>query len=57
MVVSAEAGASSVGSDDLHGEGGAGGEDGEGGLGFAGVHGEAVAALDGDDAVYEPATR
>ena len=44
------------GGDDLHGEGGAGGEDGEGGLGFAGVHGEAVAALDGDDAVDEPAT-
>ena len=40
----------------MHGEGGAGGEDGEGGLGFAGVHGEAVAAFDGDDAVDEPAT-
>ena len=40
----------------MHGDGGAGGEDGEGGLGFAGVHGEAVAALDGDDAVDEPAT-
>ena len=44
------------GGSDLHGEGGAGGEDVEGGLGFAGVHGEAVTALDGDDAVDEPAT-
>ena len=43
------------GRDDLHGERRATVENGEGGFGFAGVHGEAVAALDRDDAVDEPA--